>query len=264
MQMLGWRGLSMGSLFLLIWLVTSRTRRADLVALGTGAGLVVIFGQILNATLFPNAIALAPVSIVLLTIATVPIWSAILARIVYGERTSRTTLITIVLVLIGIVIAISGKGELGLNPRAALGALMGLGVAAALAVTFVTLRHAPDLSILLAMGLGALIAGTIGTAATGPGQMTQGTLWPILLASVVILPLSFYTLSLASRHTAAANVSLLLLLETVLGPVWVWVGTGEAPTPRMLLGGAIVLGSLTIYLNGLRRAAVTRHARPIT
>ncbi|KMK67313.1 DMT family transporter [Puniceibacterium sp. IMCC21224] len=263
MQMLGWRGLCMGGLFLMIWLATSRNHRADLAVLGSGVGMIVVISQSLNAMLFPNAIALAPVSVVLLAIATVPVWSALLARLIYGESTSRATWITILLVLSGIAIAVSGKGDLGLNPHAALGALLGLGVAAALATTFVTLRHAADVPILLTVGLGALIAGIVGTTVTGPAQMTTGTLWPILLASIVILPLSFFALSLAARHTAAANVSLLMLLETVLGPVWVWYGTSEAPTPRMLWGGLIVLVSLALYLNGLRRAAVLRRAQSI-
>jgi drug/metabolite transporter (DMT)-like permease len=68
------------------------------------------------------------------------------------------------------------------------------------------------------------------------------------MTGAVILPLSFGALSMASRHTHASTVSSLFLLETVFGPLWVWWGIGEAPTPAMLLGGVIVIGSLAIYL----------------
>ena len=74
---------------------------------------------------------------------------------------------------------------------------------------------------------------------------------------------SFFSLSSASRYTQAANVSLLMLLETVLGPLWVWLGLGEAPTPRMLAGGAIVIVSLALYIltpRLLRRAPRRRPA----
>ena len=70
----------------------------------------------------------------------------------------------------------------------------------------------------------------------------------------MILPVSFFSLSLASRYTHASNVSLLLLLETVLGPLWVWLGVGEEPTPMMLVGGVIVVGSLAVYLMAHRAA----------
>jgi drug/metabolite transporter (DMT)-like permease len=45
-----------------------------------------------------------------------------------------------------------------------------------------------------------------------------------------------------------------MLLETVLGPILVWVGVGEAPTPLMMVGGAIVVASLATYLLHMRFA----------
>lgn len=78
--------------------------------------------------------------------------------------------------------------------------------------------------------------------------MTGGTLWPILPAAFVVLPSAFGAMSQASRHTQAANVSLILLLEVVLGPLRVWAGVGEAPTPRMMLDGAIVVATLAGYI----------------
>jgi len=130
-------------------------------------------------------------------------------------------------------------------------------VAVVLALNFVILRARPDLPIPLLMGLGAALAGVTGVAITGPAQMTQGTVWAIAVTGLVILPVAFFSLSLASRYTHASNVSLLLLLETVLGPLWVWLGVGERPTPMMLAGGVIVVGSLAVYLwhTGRRRMA---------
>ncbi|WP_367181396.1 EamA/RhaT family transporter [uncultured Mameliella sp.] len=228
-QMLGWRGICMAVIFLVAWTLTSRTRRADLAGIAAPTALMVIACHALNAMLFPLGIALSPVAPVLLGVATVPVWSALLARLLHGEATSRATWTAILLVLAGLAIAVTDKGAAALDAAALTGAACGLGVAFALALNFVTLRHNPDLPLLLAIGLGALIAGTTGWAITGPGRMTQGALWAILLASIFVLPLSFFALSQASRHTAAANVSLLLLLETVLAPLWVWLGTGEAP-----------------------------------
>ena len=102
--------------------------------------------------------------------------------------------------------------------------------------------------VAIALGLGGLMAGTLGLSLTGVDRMTDGSVPEILVTALLIIPVSFFLLSVASRHTTAANVSLLMLLETVLGPIWVWLGTGEAPTPRMLLGGAIVVTTLTVYL----------------
>ncbi|WP_417208163.1 DMT family transporter [Antarctobacter sp.] len=252
-QMLGWRGLCMGAIFMIAWGLTTRAPRTELRRLAGPTAAMVILCHALNATLFPVGIAVSPVAPVLLGVATVPVWSALLARILHGESTSTATWVAIALVLAGLGYAVTDTGAAALDTASLAGAACGLGVALALALNFVTLRHNPDLPLLPAIGIGALIAGTAGWIVTGPAQMTDGTLWAILTASIVVLPLSFFALSQASRHTAAANVSLLLLLETVLAPLWVWIGTGEAPSHRMLIGGAIVVLTLALYVLRARR-----------
>lgn len=260
-QMVGWRGLLMGAVMLSGWLISSRQRRADLGALVSGAGLAIVVCQYFNATLFSLGIGNAPVPVVLFGVATVPVFAAVFARIVIGEPTPRATWITIVAVLVGIGIAVFG-GEAGaLRPdgRALPGALAGLGVAAVLAMNFVILRARPDLPILLVIGAGAGLAGATGVIVTGPERMADGTVWAIAITGAVILPVSFFSMSVASRHTPASNVSLILLLETVLAPLWVWLGIGETPTVQMLTGGAIVVTSLAIYLTlAGRRARAAR------
>ena len=49
---------------------------------------------------------------------------------------------------------------------------------------------------------------------------------------------------MASRHLSAPEISLLALLEVVLGPLWAWLGAGEVPAAATLGGGALVLGAL--------------------
>ena len=70
----------------------------------------------------------------------------------------------------------------------------------------------------------------------------------ISVCGLIILPISFFCLTSASRYTAAANIGLLMLLETILGPIWVWLGVGEAPTTQMVFGGAIVVITLALYV----------------
>lgn len=252
-QMLGWRGLCLGLIFLTAWALTSKARRTDLARLGSGTAVIVIACQVMNTTLFPIGIAIAPVAPVLLGVATVPVWSALLARWLYAETATRATWIAIALVILGLTVAISDKGEAALDADALAGAACGLGVAFALALIFVTLRHNPRLPLLLVIGLGSMLSGTVGWLSIGSAQMTDGTVWAVLLSALLILPLSFFALNEASRHTAAANVSLLLLLETVLAPIWVWLGTGETPSPRMMVGGAVVIVTLAVYVLRMRR-----------
>ena len=255
-QMVGWRGLLMGAVMVALWALSTRDRGRDMALMGTGFGLAIVVCQYFNATLFSLGIAHAPVAVMLLAVATVPVFAALFARIIIGEPTRRATWVTIAVVLSGITLAVfGGKGAVTLSSDALLGAFAGLGVAMVLALNFVILRARPDLPIPLLIGAGAALAGVTGVVVTGPAQMADGTIWAIAVCGLVILPVSFFSLSLASRHTHASNVSLLLLLETVLGQLWVWLGVGEAPTPMMFAGGVIVVGSLAAYLwhTGRRR-----------
>lgn len=250
LQMMAWRGMCMGSVLILFWLLQSKAPRQELRHLATRAGWTIILCQFFNSLLFCFAIAIAPVAVVLFGLAAVPVFAAIFAWIILGEHTPVSTWVTIALVMAGIGLAVTGKvdGTVAFDVAALAGAVLGLGVAVVLALNFVTLRARPELPIALLIGCGALIAGATSIMIIGPQGMMTGSIPPMVATGAVVLPLSFFSLSLASRYTSASNVSLLMLLETVLGPYWVWLVIGEAPTPRMILGGVVVVVSLTGYL----------------
>ena len=263
-SMLAWRGLLMGSLLVSVWLVTTRRRlSAALPALCTplAAGIVLCHGA--NAALFSLGIAIAPVAIVLFGVAAMPVFAAIFSRLVAREPTSRATWIATMAVMGGIALAVLGDGGagFGFNLASLAGALAGLAVAATLALGFTLIRRSPDLPILPLIGMGAFLAGLVGLAASPEGGVMSGNPAAIAVTGAVILPVSFLALTHASRHTHAANVSLLMLMETVLGPAWVWLGTGEAMTPAMIAGGAIVVGSLAVYILVTARRRRTAKAR---
>ena len=248
LAMTAWRGLCIGSVFCLIWAATAENRAAQLLTWATGVGLFASIAHGANALLFAVGIAAAPVSVVLFGVATSPIWAALFSRLLMGEPTSPATWITILLVFAGIGIAVFGDGGPSMTLVSLFGALAGLGVAATLAMTFVLFRKYDHIPILLCVGIGSLMSGFFGLGVGGVGAMQGPGVWAILVSGIVILPFSFWALGQASRYTHASNVSLLLLLETILGPLWVWWGVGEAPTVAMLIGGVIVVVTLATYI----------------
>ena len=90
---------------------------------------------------------------------------------------------------------------------------------------------------------GLIIGGVAGLIAPlppiGPEQLGYA-----LLMGLVIVPLGIALLTLGPRYLPAPEVGLLMLLETVLGPFWVWLALDEAPTQLALVGGAIVIATL--------------------
>ena len=68
----------------------------------------------------------------------------------------------------------------------------------------------------------------------------------LLIMGLYMLPVGTALMFLGPRYIPASEVGLLLLLESILGPVWVWLAIGEEPGASTLLGGAIVLSTLAI------------------
>ena len=225
---------------------------------------ILVLCQISNATFFAFGIAIAPVAIVLIAVATVPIFSVILGFFFLGERPDFGTWIIIGVVFLGIALSVLGDIDPTqlFNPYTALGAVFGLLVAISLAMNFVIIRKNETLPFELALGFGGIIAG-LGAFVLFPAarSLSFESAFFISLTGLIILPISFYLLSYASRFTSAANISMLMLLETVLGPFWVWLGVGEAPGIFGLIGGVIVIAALFYFLlrqknvNGVARGA---------
>ncbi|MDB2530444.1 DMT family transporter [Paracoccaceae bacterium] len=250
--MLAWRACLAGLVFLSIGLIArfkeEKGNRARVSSFGFWS---LVICQIGNASFFAFGIALAPVAVVLLAVATVPVIAALLSYFLLGELAGRRVWATIVLVFSGILMSVAGDIERGMNIDfgTLLGACCGLAVAISLAFNFVIIRKNKTVPFELAIGLGALIAGcTAFYLWPAAWQVRGASLIYISVTGLIILPVSFFLLSKATRLTSAANVSMIMLLETVLGPLWVWLGIKETPNSLTLLGGLLVVGALGYFL----------------
>lgn len=250
--MLAWRACLAGLVFLSIGLIArfreEKENRARVASFGFWS---LVICQIGNASFFAFGIALAPVAVVLLAVATVPVIAALLGYFLLGELADRRVWATIILVFSGILMSVAGDIERGMNIdfETLLGACCGLAVAVSLAFNFVIIRKNKTVPFELAIGLGALIAGcTAFYLWPAAWQVRGASLIYISVTGLIILPVSFFLLSKASRLTSAANVSMIMLLETVLGPLWVWLGIKETPSLLTLLGGVLVVGALGFFL----------------
>src|SRR6056300_605686 len=254
--MLAWRATLAGMVFLLIGL-NKRSRRIDIsTRIFSKSFLALIICQIANTSFFAFAISLAPVAIVLVAVATVPIISVILSALFLGERASLRSWGIILTVTLGIVISVYGDlhDDIDFNMQTVMGALLGLAVAFSLAINFIVVRQDRTVEFELALGIGALIAGLTAFALSSTAtNVTLSSTIIISLTGLIILPVSFVMLSRASRYTTASNVSMLMLLETVLGPLWVWMFIDERPSHLTIAGGAIVITAIFYFLFSERK-----------
>ena len=68
---------------------------------------------------------------------------------------------------------------------------------------------------------------------------------PLMCVMCVAIP--FVLVTLAPRYITAAEVNLFFLLETILGPLWVWFVIKEQPSFETILGGCIIVITIAIH-----------------
>jgi drug/metabolite transporter (DMT)-like permease len=190
---------------------------------------------------------------------TVPFFVAVFALLFLGERVGARTWAAIAVALAGIGMMFAEGVEAGRLE----GNLLALGVPLAAALNVVLLRRQRKR---VDMVPAVLLAGLFSIVAALPFALpltaTAADLGVLALMGFIQLGLGCVLMTLATRHLAAGEIGLLALLETILGPIWVWIGIGERPSDLALVGGVIVLAALAVdslpALRGLAPAAARR------
>ncbi|MFD1207637.1 DMT family transporter [Modicisalibacter tunisiensis] len=253
-QALLWRGLLTALGFLAVLALRLRGaivpafRRCGL----TGLGVALLFGASNIGFVLGNHYTRG--GNVLMILAGTPLIAALLSRLFLHERQPRRTWLAIGLCLTGtslIVLDDAGPGAWQGNACALMSALC-------MAANFTLCRTRPgiDMSPIL------VLSGVLVAVAAGMAGVVQGVA-PMLpaparagylaLLCLVLLPLGFTLIQRGPLYLPAAEVSLLMLLETVVGTLWVWWILGERPSRLAFAGGALVLGTL------LGKALLARH-----
>ena len=252
-----WRGLLLATGLGLGLLAVYRARSwAVLRGIGwAGLWTALLFG--IGTVAFILSITHTTVANTLFIVSTSPLFAALMAWRFLGERVAPGSWAAILLALVGIGVIASG----GLDGGSLIGNLAALVTALTLAASFSIIRQHRDRNMVPTMALSGLVTAALVLPLAQPAAVSSGDLGVLLVMGLVMLPLSFGLMSIGPRYITAPEVGLVLLLESVLGPLWVWLALGEDPGARTLFGGAIVIATLAGHsLFSLRRATVRRAA----
>ena len=107
------------------------------------------------------------------------------------------------------------------------------------------------------VAVGGFLTGTVGLFMGGYVWPEGETMAYLLIMGLFVLPVSTALITLGPRYITASEVALIFLLETFLGPIWVWVVLNQMPSTPTFIGGAIVIVTLTTHaVLGLRSNSV--------
>lgn len=191
-------------------------------------------------TAFIFALSLTTTANTLVVMSVSPLLTAVFARLMLSDPVPARTWIAAGAAVVGIAWMFSAD----LSTHVA-GMMIASLIPIAAAVNVVTLRaSAARLDLIPAVMMGGALSCLIALPFALPFSASGRDI--LLLASLGIFQLGLpcMLLVIASRYLPAPEIALLGLLEVVLGPLWAWLGAGEAPAQATLAGGAVVLIAL--------------------
>lgn len=137
----------------------------------------------------------------------------------------------------------SGVSEVG--ARELSGMLIALGVPLAASINVIIMKKAGHgVDLIPAVLLGGVISALLMLPFILPVQASLHDIGLLAVLGFFQLGFPCMLMVVAAKSLSAPEISLLALLEVLLGPIWAWLGAGEVPTNTTLLGGAVVLGAL--------------------
>lgn len=215
-----------------------------------------IIGAVLSLAFTSYVFALLNTSVAsaLFILASAPLIAAILAWIWLGERPRPMVWVTIALAGSGIAV-MAGEGiALGRTT----GNLYALASAALFAVMLVIARRSGKEDVLGGTFLGGALSCTIAAVCAltiGDGlAVSNYDLMICLVMGAFTIGIGIALVTWGTPYVPAAEVSLLVLLESVLSPIWVWVFLNEAMTHREIIGGSVVLFAVILLANPFRKS----------
>lgn len=241
-----WRSLTAAAflLGLLAWQTRGRAWQA-LAGMGrAGWGVALAFACASIALIV--ALRLTTVADVLIIMSTAPMFAAAFGWLFLGERVSSLTLMTIAATVVGIVVIV-WNGLAAWSPASLLGEAVALLIALGYAVAIVITRHNSHVAMTPATLVGVTIAAVVALPLATPWPVTPHDGALLVTFGALQLGLGLAAFAAGARLIPAAQTALLGTLEPILGPLWVWLFAGEAPGAAALVGGAIVLASVTLH-----------------
>jgi len=183
----------------------------------------------------------------LLILSATPFIAAIIGWLWINERPRSITWIAMAFAMVGIYFMVRSGYQLGNSFGNLLALLSGFWFA----LMLVMARHVRKNDILggtfvggaICIFIGAILALIFGTGL----KVTTQDLLIILGMGAFGIGIGITLVTWGASHVPAAEVSILVLIESVLGPVWPWLFLNEAMTLSEILGGTLVLGSVVVF-----------------
>ena len=237
-----WRGFFFAIGVLIILLMTSGSKAVDEVKQIGKDGIFIGILTGLGSVTFVFSIQHTTIASTLVIVSIMPMMIAVISWLILREKSGIFTWISMVIVVIGIYIVMSGETK-GSNLYGNLLALLSVTLGA---TGFTLIRKNKDISMIPAMGINGLVQSVVALVFIEAVILSFDNMIYIF-AMGVMQALSFSLITSAGRYIPATEVGMFMPLGAVFGIVAGWLIISEEPSSSALIGGFIVLLTLFIH-----------------
>ena len=176
-------------------------------------------------------------------ITTETIFLAVLGYFFLKEKINLITFISIILGMSGVLIILGSSLSIQ-SAEQFLGNIVAFIMPISFAVLVVIIRKYPNVDMVPAQFTAGIAAGIIGFFIAREISISTHDLFLALIAGFFQIGFGFILITVGSQTTPAAIVGVLMLTESVFGPLWAWMFIKEIPPTAVLIGGAIIIFSI--------------------
>ncbi|MCF6189615.1 MAG: DMT family transporter [Cocleimonas sp.] len=241
-----WRGLLFAlGITIIVFLSYRSTTIRQFANIGKrGILLGFLFGW--STIFFVTAIQYTSIANALVIISISPVFSALLSWVFLKEKTNLRTWITMFIIIAATAAIMFDSFKHG----GFWGDMAALATALLLAINFTLTRQAKKINMVPAMAIAGLTTSAIAAimiALTASPLLLEAPAVPYLLLMGLVVTLAFSLITLGPRYMPAAEVGMIMPLETVFGAYLAWIFLSEAPTMHVIIGGGVIMITLMIH-----------------
>ena len=179
----------------------------------------------------------------LIMIAMAPMLSAVLGAFFLKENPDTKTWTTIFITFLAAAYIFYDSIQLGNF----FGDIFGFITATGLAMGAVLIRSAKDRNLVPSAVVGKLLVAIFALFFIENFELVKTDIYIVPLMCILCVAIPFVLVTIAPRFITAAEVNLFFLLETIIGPIWVWLIIKEQPSLETIQGGVVIITAIAIH-----------------
>ena len=213
-------------------------------ALTTNLSILIVCSILMGTSniFFITAVKTTTVANVVIIFSTAALFSALFAYLFFKVKITKNIFYASFFIFLGLYIIFNDQLDIGSFE----GNIYALLCTALFATSFVLLSRYKDMNRVILTAFSGLSLSMIAFFFCDELAIDFKTLIIVMFMGLVISPFSRVLLGNGAKYISASEVSLLMIIETIMAPIWVWIFLNEVPSSYTFIGGSIIVTTLIV------------------